>query len=291
VSEIRILAPGDEAIVEDFLAGHAPSSMFLRSNLRARGLAWRGEPLEAIWVAALDRGAVVAVAAHAWNDNVLLQAPRALDEVVRTAVRASGRPVRGLVGPWAQVVAARHALGLEGVRADVDERQGLYDLALARLAVPEVLARGEVTCAHATALDRELMIDWRVAYHGEALGRAETMAVRDEAAREIDLLLALGDLWVLRAAGLAVACTAFNARLPDCVQVGGVWTPPELRGRGHARAAVAASLLEARAAGVERSVLFAKEDNLPALRAYAALGYRAIGEYGLVLLGVPARAT
>jgi predicted GNAT family acetyltransferase len=69
--------------------------------------------------------------------------------------------------------------------------------------------------------------------------------------------------------------------LPDCVQVGGVYTPPELRGRGYARAVVAASLLAARDAGVERSILFTGQDNDFARRAYLALGYEVVGEYGI----------
>ena len=77
--------------------------------------------------------------------------------------------------------------------------------------------------------------------------------------------------------------TAFNATLPDCVQVGGVFTPPELRGRGHGRAVVAASLEIARSEGVTRSILFTDEANAPARRAYEAIGFREIGRYGIVL--------
>ena len=81
--------------------------------------------------------------------------------------------------------------------------------------------------------------------------------------------------------GAPVAYSAFNARLPEIVQVGGVWTPPDRRGRGYARAVVAGSLLEARAEGVRRAVLFTS--NPMARRAYEALGFRKIGEYGLVI--------
>ncbi len=75
----------------------------------------------------------------------------------------------------------------------------------------------------------------------------------------------------------------FNARLPDCVQIGGVYTPPARRGHGYARAAVAGALLEARDAGATRSILFTGEHNAAARAAYLALGYRVIGDFGLVL--------
>ena len=44
-----------------------------------------------------------------------------------------------------------------------------------------------------------------------------------------------GEQWVVEAAGVPVSYSAFNARLPDAVQVGGVFTPRDLRGRGYAR--------------------------------------------------------
>ena len=81
-----------------------------------------------------------------------------------------------------------------------------------------------------------------------------------------------------------MASTSFNAETREAVQVGGVWTPPDLRGRGYGRAVVAVSLLDARAEGVGRAVLFTGDSNVPAIRAYAALGFRRIDDYRIVLL-------
>jgi len=64
--------------------------------------------------------------------------------------------------------------------------------------------------------------------------------------------------------------------------VGGVWTPKALRGRGYARCAVAGSLLLARAEGARRAILFTNTGQ--AARAYEALGFTRIGEYGLLVL-------
>jgi predicted GNAT family acetyltransferase len=72
--------------------------------------------------------------------------------------------------------------------------------------------------------------------------------------------------------------------LPDVVQIGGVYTPPALRSRGYARAVVAGSLAAAAAMGVGRSILFTGRDNVAARRAYESIGYRRIGDYGLVVL-------
>ncbi len=77
--------------------------------------------------------------------------------------------------------------------------------------------------------------------------------------------------------------TGFNAEALGVVQVGGVWTPPSLRGRGYGRAVVAGSLLARYAEGARRSLLFTSPDNVGAQRAYTALGYRQTGEYGMWL--------
>jgi len=66
------------------------------------------------------------------------------------------------------------------------------------------------------------------------------------------------------------------------VQLGGIYTPPALRGRGFARCAVAASLLAARERGASRAVLFTGNPN--AVRTYEALGFARVGDYSIVLL-------
>jgi predicted GNAT family acetyltransferase len=75
-----------------------------------------------------------------------------------------------------------------------------------------------------------------------------------------------------------------DAMLPDIVQIGGVWTPPEFRGRGYARSVVAGSRVAAGKHGVRRAALFADPANPAARAAYLALGFRIVGDYGLVLL-------
>ena len=63
-----------------------------------------------------------------------------------------------------------------------------------------------------------------------------------------------------------------------------VWTPPELRSQGYGRAAVAASLLAVQEEGVHTAILFTGEENIPAQKAYEALGFRHIGDYRITLL-------
>jgi predicted GNAT family acetyltransferase len=93
-----------------------------------------------------------------------------------------------------------------------------------------------------------------------------------------------GWTWLLEDRGQPVATSSFNTAIAEAVQIGGVWTPPELRRRGYGRAVVAASLGSARAGGATAAILFTGVDNLPAQRAYQALGFSRIGDYRLLLL-------
>lgn len=72
--------------------------------------------------------------------------------------------------------------------------------------------------------------------------------------------------------------------IAEAVQVGGVWTPSELRRQGYARAVVATSLLDARADSAELAILFTGEENIPAQKAYLALGFEHVGDYQITLL-------
>lgn len=277
---IRLLGPGDEAALEAFLFRHAETSMFLRSNAHAAGLVDRGEPLQATYAALVEEGVVEAVVAHCWNGMVLVQAPRALPALIAEARRATGRAIAGVTGPYEQVREAANVLGLTASRP---ARDVLLTLALDALQVPEPLARGEVICRRPRPDELELLTDWRCDYlvetglqqPGPRLREISREGIRLSHSREADFVLEEG--------GQPVAYSAFNAQLPDIVQIGGVWTPPALRRGGKARSVVAGSLLMARKAGVRRAVLFTQETNVPAQRAYESLGFRAAGDYGLLM--------
>lgn len=281
--EIRILGAGDEALLLRFLEQHPETTMFLRGNLRRAGIVDRGQRFGGLYAAALDDGVAVAAAAHYWNGNLIVQAPTALDEVVRSAVEASGRELKGALGPWTQVERALAALGKDPRHAQHSACERLFALKLADLRAPDLLAEPGVRCRPPEPDEMERVVGWSAAYNVETLGNRDGEPLRRRVRESLREYSHAGLHWVLERRGEIVSYSAFNAALPDCVQVGGVFTPPPLRGRGYGRAVVAGTLIEARAGGVEHSVLFTSEDNAPAQAAYRALGYRDVGDYGLVL--------
>ncbi len=288
---VRILEPGDVSSFEHFLRPLVDSSLFLLSNSRQAGLVDHGRLLEGTYYAAFDsRQRIGGVVAHYWQGNVVLQAPACLKELMAAIVAAPVRPVQGLLGPADQVGRALEILGWDDADVQLDDQEGLYALELEKLIVPEGLRMGRVRGRRIERRDLDLAAAWRLAYYLEALGAEETEELRQQCRQAMMASIEQCDTWVLedlvaaRETGELVASTSFNAATDEAVQVGGVWTPPELRGRGYGRAAVAVSLLEARAGGTRRAILFTGDDNVPAVRAYAALGFRRIGDHRVVLL-------
>jgi GNAT superfamily N-acetyltransferase len=280
--ELRLLTPSDESVLEGFLASHRDSSMFLRANARRAGLAYRGEPFQANYAAAFRDGAVIGVAAHCWNGLVLLQAPEQTAELARACVEWSGRRVTGLSGPLEQVPRARSALGLADADAALEGDEWLYALDLSELVVPDALSSGAIVCRAPRPEERDTLCAWRLAYDIETLGATDSAENQRRSAEFLDAQIADGNAWVAIEARGPVSLSAFNATLPDIVQLGGIYTPPELRGRGYAKVVVAASLVVARQRDASRAVLFTS--NPSAARTYEALGFRRVGDYRLVLL-------
>ena len=284
---VRILRPGDEAELEAFLLPRVETSMFLVGNMRAGGLNDRGDPLEGTYVAAFEDGVITSVVSHYWNRVLILQAPRHVHVLWRTAVRSSHRPIGGVIGPGEQVSVVKEDLSIADAQVQMDETERLYRLPLDRLALPEPLRAGELSGRRIEARDLETVAGWQVAYQLEALGATDRPELWDECRSASERSLNQGDTWVLEHDGRLVATSSFNTAIDEAVQVGGVWTPPELRRQGYGRCVVAASLRDARAEGVGTAILFTGEENIPAQKAYLSLGFEHIGSYRLLLLSTP----
>ncbi len=284
---VHRLVPGEEAPLRAFLAEHAASSMFLRAALHRSGLGPGGDPTHGLWLAAWREERIVGVVAHLRLGNVVLQAPGCLPPLLnRLAEEPRDWKVCGFVGPRAQVVAAREHPRSPVITPKVDTAEVLYDLALHELVVPDPLADGRLECVFPGESDLELLVRWGVAYSLETLGAVAGPRAERSWRKRVRESVAERRIFLLLRDGEPVAMSGFNATVPECVQIGGVFTPPALRRHGFARACVAGSLVYARSQGVPRAVLFTEPDN-PARRAYEAIGFREVGRYGILLYELP----
>jgi GNAT superfamily N-acetyltransferase len=277
---IREAGPADRALVEAVLSRRIDMAMFPLANLKAHGLQGGRFPSDhthasRFWL--LGEGGLIALSVggmlmpHLIEDCDLSPLPAAL----------AGLRVDGALGSASTVRPLLSALGLTGLPARKDEDEPAFALDLAHLRIPDATGNALVT---ATQAHRPALVLWRAAYHRETLGTPAGEAT-SLAATDVDRMIDRGNHRLLMQGGQPVALTGFNAVLPDIVQVGGVYTPPALRGRGLARLAVALHLSEARAAGVTKAVLFAASP--AAVRAYRAVGFQPNGSFALVLLAAP----
>jgi RimJ/RimL family protein N-acetyltransferase len=280
----RRLEPGEEALIEAFLAGTPGTTLFLRSNLARAGLAGDGRPFSGVYAGAFDDGALAGIAAHFWNDNVVLAPGPHAETLAALAVSLTGRRVAGILGPHAEVVRTRSALGLGETPARFSSKELLYSIACGELCVPPALVSGELVVRLPEPDELDELLAWRMQYCAETAATPDTPETRADQRRYLEAYQEKQHHFVVTRGhgGERVAYSAFNATVADLVQVGGVWTPPSLRGHGYARCVVAGSLQHARNRGVRGAILFTDEKNVAAQRSYVAVGFRPIGDYGIV---------
>jgi len=285
---IRVLKEADGIALEGFLRRHAESSMFLLSNLRRAGVDFTDRRFAGAYYASFSENGMNGVIAHYWNGNLVVQAPNktALEALCAAIRNEHTRPVAGVLGPDTQARRLLTEFGLDGEAFVTNRCEGLYALHLTTLATPPHPDAGTFEIKAASAIDRSLLFQWLKAYDIEALGSSDDA---DLDARMADRVLWLtdktADCWALVADGQPVCLCGFNARLPDMVQIGPVWTPPEHRGRHYARHLLARVLETARADGVAKAILFT--DNPAAITTYEAIGFRRFGDYRLAMLQRP----
>jgi GNAT superfamily N-acetyltransferase len=276
---IRDATPEDLSDILAFLTERTDQAMFPLANLRAHGLvkgafASPHDHAMRIWclgrsVIALTRAGSVLPYLDGTSDLSGLR--RALQD----------QTVAAVIGPAASARPVIAALGLDRLPTNIDRDEPGFGLDLADLRLPDLPGS---TLRPLTLNDLPLATGWRETYIGEVLGTFGPEA-RTQAEADLQGYLARDSHRLMVHDGRPVALTGFNATLSDIVQIGGVYTPAPLRGKGYARRAVALHLAEARARGVSRAVLFAASD--AAARAYSAIGFQPTDMFTLFLLASP----
>jgi predicted GNAT family acetyltransferase len=254
----------------------------LLSNIQRAGLVYAGKRYQATYAARLDEsGRMTALAAHSWAGWLALQGEAGIEAAALLAMRSSARAVIGLLGPWAAVSRVRDALGRPAAQQLKDV---LFGLQLAELQVPALLQQSDVRVRTSTPDEaREVLAPWGVEYEIEVMNAERGPELEQRVRERLVAAATDGLVWLLEVGGRMVSMSAINGVAHGIVQVGGVYTPPRWRGRGYARAVVAGLLLNARAVGASRSILFTGATDLAAQRAYRALGYVEVGDYGVLI--------
>ncbi|MCA0929839.1 GNAT family N-acetyltransferase [Ruegeria profundi] len=275
----RLAQKQDVPRIEAFLSQHIQTSMFPLANLRDYGLSASHPRGIKAWVLGNEPNAVFCIT----NEGMVMpQCPDCSDDQLAAAIQLIRS--HSLFGVAAEASQARRIMRLAGWEnrpATLNSDEPGFSLDLDKLVLPD--ANG-ATLLPLGKFNLKIFDAWRESYLIEVSGfppeRAKTQARQDIAVyaeRDSHRALVID--------GQPVAMTGFNARLPETVQIGGVYTPPDLRGNGYAKLAVALHLLEARTAGATRAVLFAASES--AARAYIAIGFQPAGQFSLLLFTNP----
>lgn len=265
------------------LRDRAEGPIFLQSNLHNYGLATDSQDRRALH---LWRNADWTAFAGLTAGGVLMPQMRdaSPDDWRDLRQVLAGCQISGLNGTMTQISRALDVLSLTEAPTNLDREEPCFNLSLADMTMPDVTG---FVCKPLQDADRALLHDWRIAYRVEIMGDSVNTAAED-AGREIDEWFRDNSHRLLWQGAQPVALAGINARLPSLVQIGGVYTPPPLRGRGLARRAVAMLLAELRQTqDMTRAYLFAASER--AARAYTAIGFKPAGQMRLVIFSSPVR--
>lgn len=280
---VRTLRSGDTAAALALLRPRPLQNVFLEHVVRAGGIGAlpgflgyeRGERLEAILLVA-GGGATALEVAH----------PDAFEPLAQAAAELPVRPLH-IVG--AEEVTAPF---WEAYRSRADDlvwtrREPFY--VLSRLAGP---ARGDggplPRLARAGERDLDELVENSGQQYREDL-KVDRQAEDPAAFRERHRLEILdGRWWVKRERGRIAFQVHVGAQNDCAVQIGGVFTPPDLRGRGRATAAVRA-IAERLLRRHPAVSLFCDEKNEVARRVYERAGFRPLFHFRSWMLRARAR--
>ncbi len=282
---IRQANMADIPALETFLRANINGAMFPLSNLRTHGLVVEGQTgapklAMSFWLA-FEGNDIVAAVGLTEGGNLMPVFSKPVDVDWKPAV--VGRFLSGAIGSTDARRAVIANLGVAGAPTHFDQDEPQYELPLGHIKGD---ALGDLVPIDDTMVD--LITAWRTAYHIETFGTSPADAP-NIAAKEIVQYRARDSHRVLFRDGAPVSITGFNAEVDDVVQIGGVYTPPALRGRHYARTALALHLNEVRGRGITKAVLCAANEN--AARAYEAIGFKRVGSFTYTIFKDPVEVT
>lgn len=216
-----------------------------------------------------DGEAIVAVALRTAPFNLILSEVDDLAAVDLLVDGLDGEELPGIVGPPAAVqrFAGRWAERTGGGwEVQLEERIFRLHRVVAPLPTPGAMRP-------ATGTDRELVVDWIVAFGEEALPESDAARVAESVD---DSLAGIGRRIFLWEDGEPVSLAGAGGQTPNGIRIGPVYTPPQLRGRGYASsltAAVSQAMLDE---GRRFCFLYTDLANPTSNKIYVAIGYEPV---------------
>jgi predicted GNAT family acetyltransferase len=224
----------------------------------------------------VDRsGEVVGAALRTPPFNLVVAQPAdgTVLEFTAGALAGEGIVLPGVTGGFPEADLFRESWeSVAGARSRLRMRQGIYAV---RKPQPPAGVAGEMRFA--APADRQLVIDWILAFEAEAIpGDAPHQRVEEIVDRR--LADAAGGFALWDDGGETVSLSGFGGRTPHGTRIGPVYTPPALRGRGYASALVGQLSRRLLDGGLEYCFLYTDMGNPTSNRIYMNVGYELVCE-------------
>jgi predicted GNAT family acetyltransferase len=234
-----------------------------------------------------DTDQVIGVLVHYWHGKIMMQAPdlTILHHLALQLQKSISRPITGIMGDNDQVATVIQVYALQNAEYNCDKLAERYSLQLKDLKLPILHQHVSYEMVNVQKISYDTLVSWLKAYEIESLGAEDNEAFNTHIATRAQRILQSNAYWALLVDGIPVALSGFNARLPQTVQVGPVWTPPAHRNKGYARLLLALTLQQAKTRGVEQATLVT--DTPAGIRVYQSLGFEKIGLYRFAILRKP----
>lgn len=218
---------------------------------------------------------VVAAAVRTPPRNLVLSE---IDEAAAVEVLAdglAGEELPGVVGPPEAVRQfAERWTGRTGEGWQVQIEERIFRL---RRVIPPRPTPGAMRPAQVA--DRDLMVEWIVAFEREALPDSDAARVADSVD---DSLAGVGHRIFLWEDAEPVSLVGTGGATPNGIRIGPVYTPPRFRGRGYASALTATVSQAMLDEGRRFCFLYTDLANPTSNRIYAAIGYEPVTDASMV---------
>lgn len=267
--------------VDAYLSQHEDTAQFLVNNLKAHGPQLTAHHNSGNFKLIRSDGQVKAVFCLARRGNLIVQSNKDFSEMILQSCADEEVVLKGFIGDWNSVepIYRRYRLQRPEYKPSYESKEILYSYAL-KGSDPNLVHDSRVRF-----LEQSDFSDWlqhSTAYMSELRLPDELTLEKKKADFEYQVQERIW--WGLFYGERLLSRAALNSRGEKIGQVGGVFTPPEYRQRGYAKATMFHMLKDCRDLhGHTKNILFTGEIDIPAQKLYESMGYVRVGSFALIL--------
>ncbi len=268
----RILNLEDTEKLEQFLATHLYSSVHLLDKFGT-----------GLYAGYFQGSNLLGVAACFDNAHIFIQSPEGGCHLIAFLMAESGKPIRGILGPFDQVSEIINKAGLESDLFQLRKTNSLYHIEIEKLILPSKLTGNQLTARPLERHDLPTYIQWKTDYNISVMRACKTPTLKQLIEKEATLDLKNQHVWLLEKGGELLSACTIAASTHNIMQLGLVWTPINNRSRDYARSIIAACLFNAWSSPIKHCVLYAFNDNIPLKKVCESIGFETVGEYSHII--------